>query len=140
MHQLHSSIQDPVIYRRLWTSSTHKHTEGFEACCSRNRQSEKGLEHKRNRENDTKNSHILVFNDSNALKFALLLQDIVFSLAIVNEGRLKQAAQKTFSNIILDLRSPAWERMKEEHMLIMGQRCALSIIESLIRSLLPWRL
>lgn len=56
LHQLHSSIQDPVIYRRLWTSSTHKHTEGFEACCSRNRQSEKGLEHKRNRENDTKMS------------------------------------------------------------------------------------
>lgn len=27
LHQLHSSIQDPVIYRRLWTSSTHTNTQ-----------------------------------------------------------------------------------------------------------------
>lgn len=48
---------------------------------------------------------------------------------------LKRTASKTFSRIALDLLSPARERMKEEHMLMMGQHCALSIIESFIRSL-----
>lgn len=86
------------------------------------------------------NSHVLVFSDSNALKFELLLSKLEVMGYRLQSCHCEWRAVEAVSNIILDLRSPAWERMKEEHMLIMGQRCALSIIESLIRSLLPWRL
>lgn len=44
---------------------------------------------------------------------------------------------KAFGNIILHLLDFAWEEMKEEHMLVMRQCCALSIIQSLMRSRAP---
>lgn len=46
---------------------------------------------------------------------------------------------RPFSNSILDLLDPACERMREEHMVLVERRSAVSIIESLICSLLPWR-
>lgn len=45
--------------------------------------------------------------------------------------------QKMFSNVFLDLPGPAWERMKEEHMLVMGAVLRASIIEWLILSSPP---